>query len=148
MTSLDYYDPLYHSLPYWHKSTGLLVMFLLLIRLAWRRVNIKPDALKTYKNHEIVLASFIQDTFYIVILFIGLTGYLISTSEGKGIKITNGLEVPAIVRSIDEDTVDLIGEMHLMMAILLSSLVVFHALAALKHHFIDQDNTLKRMLGI
>jgi len=43
MTSLDYYDPLYHRLPHWHKSLGVITAFLLLIRLGWNANNSAPD---------------------------------------------------------------------------------------------------------
>lgn len=146
MTSLDYYDSLYHSLPYWHKSFGILAILLLLMRFFWRIKNIKPDDINTQKNYEVLLANFIQNVFYALILFIGITGYLISTAKGKSIEFFYFIEIPAVTQFIDDSVVDLVGEIHLTMAILLSFLVLLHASAALKHHFIDRDNTLKRMM--
>ena len=147
MTSLDYYDSLYHSLPYWHKSFGILAILLLLIRFFWRIKNIKPDVITTQKNYEVFMAHFVQNIFYILILFIGITGYLIATAKGKGIEFFYVMEIPAVSRLTDESVVDLAGEIHLTMAVLFSILVLLHASAALKHHFIDRDNTLKRMTG-
>lgn len=146
MTSLDYYDPLYHSLPHWHKSFGILTLLFLLMRFLWRVKNIKPDVIDTQKRYEVLLANFVQNVFYIFILFIGITGYLISTAKGKGIEFFYALEIPAVGSLTDESVVDLAGEIHLTMAVLLSVLVLLHAFAALKHHFIDRDNTLKRMI--
>jgi len=60
MTSLDYYDSLYHTLPWWHKSFGLLTLFLLLIRFVWKRSNSVPKPLLTHKSWEVFLAHFIQ----------------------------------------------------------------------------------------
>lgn len=146
MTSLGYYDPLYHSLPWWHKSLGLLTLFLLLIRVVWLRFNQHPKPLVTHKKWEQALARLIQRCFYGLILFIGISGYFIATAKGKGIAFFDVIEIPAIIKAVKEDYVDLIGDAHEIMAISLVVLVVLHVLAALKHHFIDQDKTLTRML--
>ncbi|MCK5813414.1 MAG: cytochrome b [Cocleimonas sp.] len=146
MTGLDYYDPLYHSLPWWHKSIGLLVIILLLIRVTWRLSNQQPEALKTHKQWEQSLAHFIQQLFYLLIFLIVLSGYFIATAKGKGIEFFNLLEIPAITTEIKEETADLIGNSHEIMAILFALFVVLHAMAALKHHFIDKDKTLIRMM--
>lgn len=147
MTELDYYDPLYHSLPWWHKSFGLLTMLLLLLRFIWKFTNPEPQPLNSHQKWEISLAHLIQKAFYLLILFIGITGYLISTAKGKGIEFFNWFDVPAITSELEEERADFIGETHEFFAILLTTLVVLHALAALKHHFIDKDETLKRMIN-
>ncbi|MCK5810584.1 MAG: cytochrome b [Cocleimonas sp.] len=145
MTSLDYYDPLYHSLPWWHKSLGLLVFLFLLLRVIWRLSNPQPESLKTHKQWEKRLAHLIQKLFYGFIFFIALSGYFISTAKGKGIEFFNLFELSSII-ALKEGTADLLGNAHEIMAILLATLVVLHALAALKHHFIDKDKTLIRMI--
>ena len=151
MTELDYYDSLYHTLPWWHKSIGLLVMGLLLFRFIWKEINLTPQVLKTHKKWEVLLGHIIQKLFYGLILLIGLSGYFISTAKGKGIEFFTLFEVPAItfgiIKPLDEDQVDLLGEVHEILAIILIVFALLHAMAALKHHFIDKDETLKRMLN-
>lgn len=146
MTGLDYYDPLYHSLPWWHKSIGLLTLFLLFIRIIWKLTTTEPKPLKTHKKWEKSLSHFLQKTFYLLIFLIGISGYFISTAEGKGIDFFGWFEIPAILPELSESQADLVGEAHEFMAILLAILVGLHAAAALKHHFIDKDETLKRMI--
>lgn len=146
MTDLDYYDPLYHSLPWWHKSIGLLTIFLLLVRLVWKLGNPEPHPLKTHKKWEVSLAKLLQTSFYVLILLIGISGYLISTAEGKGIDFFNWFEVPAVFSELTEQQADLVGEAHEILAFLLAFLVVLHGSAAIKHHFFDKDETLKRMI--
>jgi len=148
MTGLDYYDPLYHALPQWHKSFGIFTLLFLLIRYIWRLNNTKPDAVNTLHKHKELLAHFIHNSFYILILCIGISGYLISTAKGKGIEFFGAINIAAITRDLDESTEEFIGETHFSLAILLSVLVLLHVLAALKHHFIDKDNTLKRMIKL
>jgi len=147
MTGLDYYDPLYHSLPWWHKSVGLLTIMLLLVRIIWKLLNTEPEALTTHKQWEVFLAKLIQRLFYFLILLIGISGYLISTAKGKGIEFFNFFEIPALTTALEEGRADLIGDAHEMLAITLIVLAVLHAAAALKHHFIDKDETLKRMIN-
>ncbi len=145
MTGLDYYDPLYHTLPWWHKSFGLLIMILLLLRFCWKLTNKEPQPLETHKKWEVLLAHFTQKIFYILILFMGFSGYFIATAKGKGIEFFTLFEVPAITSEIEENRADMIGDAHEIMAYILAVLVVLHALAALKHHFFDKDETLRRM---
>ncbi len=147
MTELDYYDSLYHTLPSWHKSFGLVTIFLLLIRFLWKWNNPEPEALKSHKIWEIFLATYIQKFFYILILLIGVSGYFISTAKGKGIEFFTLFKIPAITQTIEEQLSDFIGEAHQILAIILITLAVLHAVAALKHHFIDKDKTLKRMIN-
>ncbi len=147
MTSLDYYDPLYHRLPEWHKSLGLFTMMLLLLRIIWKIINPSPAALTNHQYWEIFLAKLIQLLFYFLILLIGISGYLISTAKGKGIEFFNLFEIPAITQALEEGRTDFIGEIHELLAITLITLAVLHATAALKHHFIDKDETLKRMIN-
>ncbi len=147
MTELDYYDSLYHTLPWWHKSIGLLVMGLLLFRFFWKAINSTPQALRSHKKWEVSLAHIIQKLFYGLILLIGISGYFISTAKGKGIEFFTLFEVPAITQALEEERADLIGEVHEILAITLIVLAVLHAMAALKHHFIDKDETLRRMIN-
>ena len=147
MTGLDYYDPLYHSLPWWHKSFGLLTLLLLLLRYVWKLINTQPKPLQSHKKWEVTLAHVIQMLFYLLILLIGITGYLISTAKGKSIEFFNWFDVPALTSGLEEKSADWVGGIHEILAISLAILVVLHALAALKHHFIDKDETLKRMLN-
>ena len=146
MTELEYYDSLYHTLPWWHKSIGLSVMILLIFRIIWKLNQANPAPLKTHKKWEVFLAHLIQRLFYGLTLLIGVSGYFISTAKGKGIEFFNLFEVPAIMQALEEDRADLIGEIHEFLAITLIVFAVLHVLAALKHHFIDKDKTLLRMI--
>jgi cytochrome b561 len=75
------------------------------------------------------------------------SGYLISTADGRGIWIFELVEVPAVTALI-ENQEDIAGEIHFILAWCLIGLVAVHAAAAFKHHFINKDDTLKKMLGL
>ena len=75
-----------------------------------------------------------------------IAGYLISTSEGVGIPVFGLFEVPALISNLP-DQADVAGVVHLYLAWAVVIFAGLHGLVALKHHFIDRDATLTRMLG-
>ena len=75
-----------------------------------------------------------------------IAGYLISTAEGVGIPVFGLFEVPALISNLP-DQADVAGVVHLWLAWAVVVFAGLHGLIALKHHFIDRDATLARMLG-
>ena len=144
MTDLGYYDSLYHIVPWWHKSFGLLVMGLLLLRIIWKFTNQKPKPLATHKPWEVKTAAWTHALLYLLVLLIGISGYLISTAKGSGIEFFGWFDIPAF-QELSADNTDLVGDIHFYLAWSLMLLAAAHAAAALKHHFIDRDDTLKHM---
>jgi len=144
MRTLDYYDAWYNRAPELHKSAGMLLLFLLLARLAWRLVNAHPGLLG--RAWERLAALTMHRAQYVLMLIVMLTGYLIPTAEGKGISVFGWFVVPALI-GFDKHQADIIGLIHKYSAWALVVLATGHAAAALKHHFVDRDATLTRMLG-
>ncbi|MDM3872555.1 cytochrome b [Porticoccus sp. W117] len=142
MVELDYYDRLYRTLPHIHKSIGILLFAVLIGRLLWRRFNPQPKPQGSPAERRI--AHWVHMALYLLMVAIMVSGYLISTADGRAIEVFNWFEVPATLADIDGQE-DIAGDIHEWLAWTLIALVALHALAALKHHFIDKDNTLKRM---
>jgi cytochrome b561 len=147
MVDLDYYDEFYNLAPWIHKSIGLIVFFMLSIRLVLRLTNKPPKFLVTYKKWEVVLAKITHTLFYILLFIICISGYFIATSKNSGVEFFNFFEIPAII-TLDEFSADKVGNAHKFSAYIIMSLVVIHILASLKHHFFDKDITLTRMFKI
>jgi len=145
MVDLGYYSPWYQVAPFWHKSIGLLLLPLLLFRLYWRWRQPTPTSPSGHTIWERRLASTTHALLYSLLLLILLSGYLISTAEGEGISLFGWFEVPALIHGLDQQA-DLAGQLHYWAAICLLALVALHALGALKHHILDRDTTLVRML--
>ncbi|BCQ65481.1 hypothetical protein PBOI14_72310 [Pseudomonas sp. Boi14] len=83
---------------------------------------------------------------YLGLFAVMIAGYLISTADGVGIPVFGLFEVPALISGLP-DQADVAGVVHLYLAWALVIFAGIHGLAALKHHFIDRDATLTRMLG-
>jgi cytochrome b561 len=147
MVELTYYDSLYKTLPHIHKSVGLILAAVLLFRVVWKVSNAKPEAISGMSRFEKLSARIVHSLSYILIASIMTSGYLISTAEGAPVSIFGVIEVPAAITNIPEQE-DIAGLVHLSLAYTLIAIVVLHAAAALKHHFINHDNTLRRMLGM
>ena len=84
---------------------------------------------------------------YLILFAIIISGYLISTADGQPISVFDWFSVPAVSQG-KGNKLDLAGDVHLYLAWAVVVLSLLHAAGALKHHFIDKDITLKRMLGI
>jgi cytochrome b561 len=146
MRQLSYYDPWYQDGPTIHKSIGVLLFILLLARIGWRSINIRPKDDPILKKWERTTAHLTHFAMYGLMLMLMTAGYLISTADGRQIEVFNFFSVPATLHGI-ENQEDIAGEIHEILAWALILLAGVHALAALKHHFINRDSTLLKMLG-
>lgn len=147
MVDLGYYDPWRKEAPEIHKAVGVLLFLIVVARLAWRLFHRPPAPLPTHAPWERRSAAVVHVLLYVLLLATMLAGYLISTADGRPIEVFGWFSVPALISGLPNQE-DIAGELHLWLAILLLSLAAVHALAALKHHFVDRDRTLLRMLGL
>lgn len=144
MVSLEYYHPWYKQAPDLHRSFGIIVAGLMMYRLGWRLFNVRPKEIG--KAWERLIANWLHRFFYALIAAIVISGYLITTADGQPVSVFNLFEIPAAFKGLDNQE-DIAGEIHEWLTMLLIVLVSLHGLAALKHHFINHDLTLLRMLG-
>ena len=147
MTGLGYYDPWYKQGPFIHKSIGLLVAVVVVLRVAWRFLDTAPLPLASHARWEQLGAKLAHSLLYLLLLVIFISGYLISTADGRPISVFDWFHIPATVQNIEEQE-DRAGLIHWYATCSLMALVAIHMLGALKHHLLDGDATLKRMLGI
>ena len=144
MVELDYYDGWYQRAPDIHKSTGMLLFAAALLRVLWRYSNPRPAPLgTTLEKHTAVL---VHSGLDILLFIVMISGYLISTADNRAIEVFSLFSVPATIAGLDNQA-DIAGAVHTWLAYALTGLAAVHAMAALKHHYIDRDNTLRRMLG-
>jgi cytochrome b561 len=146
MVELTYYDPWYKRAPDIHKGIGILLFLTLVFRALWRGLNPRPRPEPDLSAFERVASNIAHNALDLLLFATMLSGYLISTADGRPIDVFGLFQVPATVTGLP-DQADVAGTIHLAFAITLVSLAGLHALAALKHHFFDRDRTLVRMLG-
>lgn len=146
MVDLSYYDPWYRQGPDIHKSVGILLLILLVARLVWRWANETPSPEPAPRWQQFA-AGAAHWLIYGLLLSIFVSGYLISTADGRAIEVFNWFSVPATLQGL-ENQEDIAGVIHEWLAWGLMGLVLLHGLAAFKHHFVNKDGTLKKMLGV
>lgn len=143
MVDLNYYSEWYRTAPMYHKSVGILFVAVIIFRVVWRLRQTHPVALGSETENR--LASAAHGLLYLLLFSLFISGYLISTADGRGIDVFNWFAVPSLGELI-EDQEDIAGLVHEWLAYSLIGLALLHAVAALKHHFVNKDETLKRIL--
>ena len=111
MVGLDYYDKWYKDAPYIHKSIGVIIGLLMLARLLWNVLQAKPTYLDVKSTVMNMMASLTHYFFYLMVLIMVVSGYLISTANGQGVEIFGLFEVPALLPD-DKDRGELAGKVH------------------------------------
>jgi len=146
MVGLDYYSSWYKTAPDIHKSIGILLFMVMLGRMLWRRFSPPPASLPSHGRMTRLGAKLGHAFLYLGLFVLMISGYLISTADGRGIPVFGLFEVPSTLTSIPGQE-DIAGLVHEYLAWALVIFAGIHALAALKHHLIDRDRTLTRMFG-
>jgi cytochrome b561 len=130
-----------------HKSFGITILGLAIIRLSWRSLNPTPPLPPTLKPYERALARTTHGLLYLLLFAMPLTGWMMSSARGFPVSWFGFWQLPDLVpknRSLYEALVTT----HGTLAVVLAGVVVLHAAAALKHHFMLKDNVLRRMLPL
>lgn len=128
----------------WHKWLGITILSLVLIRLVWRLFNAPPPPVAIPRWQQRASQA-THALLYILMLAIPLSGWIGSNAAGYPIVYLGKIPLPTLAPK-NKELADLFEEIHEILGWLLLVLVVLHVAAALKHHFIDRDDTLKRML--
>ena len=129
----------------WHKWAGVGAFLLALLRLGWRLTH-RPPALPASLSAVQRLAAHAGHLgLYVLMLAIPLSGWLMSSAKGFQTVWFGVLPLPDLVAK-DQALGDLLATAHLGLNVALLILLAGHLGAALKHHFIDRDDILTRML--
>ena len=147
MVGLEYYDSWYHRAPEIHKEIGVLLGFVMILRLLWNSLQSKPIPLGEGNPRLKLMAKLAHSALYALVFLLVISGYLISTAKGQGIDVFGWFEVPALLPD-DKDRGELAGDIHEITGVVFMLLIALHAIAALLHHFVFKDRTLRRMLGV
>jgi cytochrome b561/polyisoprenoid-binding protein YceI len=127
-----------------HKSFGLLILWLVFARVIWRFVAGTPEEMETHAVWEKQLAKLAHFFLYAAMFGMPITGWLMS-SAGEFPVSFFGIPVPPLTGK-DDALFDLMRETHEILGFSLIGGIALHAAGAFKHHFLDKDNTLMRMM--
>ncbi|MBL7478884.1 cytochrome b [Legionella bononiensis] len=127
----------------WHKEYGFLVLFLAIIRIIWRLSNQMPEL--ALPLLEKIAARSMHWAFYCFMFAMPITGWLITSSAGLPASFFGLFTLPNLVAP-DEHNRVLFEWIHEWLGYALIGAIMLHTAAALKHHFINKDDILRRML--
>jgi cytochrome b561 len=129
----------------WHKWAGVTAFMLVWLRLFWR-VTHRPPALPANMPKTMQLAAHAGHLLlYVLMIAIPLSGWLMSSAKGFQTVWFGVMPIPDLIGK-HKETGDLLQTLHMGLNLLFAAVIAGHIGAALKHHFIDKDDILKRML--
>lgn len=130
-----------------HKSVGLTVLALLLLRLAWRLADRRPDELPM-PHWQALAARAVHVLLYLLMLVLPLSGWLYNSASGYALQWFGLFNLPSLSGGADAALKATAHAVHEYGFYVLVLALLAHAGAALKHHFVDRDDTLIRMLPL
>jgi cytochrome b561 len=128
-----------------HKSIGMLVLVLMVVRVAWRAVNNAPSLPADMGPLERRSAHASHLLLYVLLLFMPVTGWIVTSAANIPLRIFWMIPLPPVVEP-DKPMADAAASIHLVLFVVLSLLLALHIAAALRHHFFRHDDVLARML--
>ncbi len=129
----------------WHKWIGVAVFAMAVVRLGWRLAHPAPELPATMSIWQQRAATANLVLLYVLILAIPLIGWLYSSATGVPTVFLRLAQLPDLLAK-DEALAELLRFVHVMLNYTLLMLVIIHVAAALKHHLVDRDDVLVRML--
>ncbi|KPP82495.1 MAG: cytochrome b561 [Oceanicaulis sp. HLUCCA04] len=130
----------------WHKTIGISLLVLALARLGWRLTHKVPPLPEGMKPWESIAARGTHIAFYVVMIAMPVGGWLTASATNFPSYIANNpaLELPHL--PVPDNLYETFGSMHSAGAWAIIALLALHVGAALKHHFVNRDDVLTRMI--
>jgi len=132
------------ALKQWHFMLGLTVFFLVWVRLVLRLVEGRPPITPPPSPWQERVAGVLHVALYLFMICMPIGGWLILSGEGKPIPFY-GLELPALIGK-SREIAEQVEDIHKAVGTAGYALIGLHALAGLFHHYVQKDDTLRRML--
>lgn len=129
-----------------HKQIGVAAFVLLCVRWAWRQINPQPRLVDTMPDWQKVSAILVHLCFYALMLALPITGWIMSSYSGIPVSFL-GFTLPDLVLP-NERLFEKFQLLHDCLGYAIAVLICLHAAAALQHHFVFRDTTLRKMLRI
>jgi len=130
-----------------HKSFGMTILMLAVLRLLWRLKNRPPELPPGMTPLERTLARATHVVFYVLLFAMPLTGWMMSSAKNYSVSWFGLFTWPNLIGK-NETAFDFLRSTHHILSDALFVIAVLHILAALKHHFWNKDDVLLRMLPL
>lgn len=128
-----------------HKSVGITILMLVILRLLWRSSNPHPPLPDNMKPYERKLAHFSHVALYLLLFAIPLSGWTMSSARGFPVSWFGFFQLPDLVPK-SRPLYEWLLMTHVTLVCVLAAVVTLHIAGALKHHLVHKDDVLKRML--
>jgi cytochrome b561 len=132
----------------WHKWLGVTIWLLVVVRLVWRARH-RPPALPAMPKWQHTASQVTHGLLYVLLLAIPITGWMFSSASGFPVVYlgVSALQLPDLVGK-DKALAEVLQAVHSTLNWTLFAIVLLHVAAALKHHVVDRDTVLHRMLPL
>jgi len=129
----------------WHKSTGMLILAIVVLRLLWRlghRAPALPADTPAWERGAARASHFI---LYVLLVALPLSGWVIASASGVPFSIFWRIPLPSIA-AVDKEVTDAAASVHFALLLALLAVLIVHIGAALRHHYVKRNDVLVRML--
>lgn len=120
-----------------HKASGLTILALTLVRLGWRLGHRPPPFDEVMKEWEKRVARLVHWLFYLLLLSLPLSGWLMVSDSGRPVGWFGLFDIPALPVPRSKEVDEFFGEAHELLAYGILGLLALHVGGALKHHFFE-----------
>lgn len=129
-----------------HKSLGVTILCLMILRLWWRLINPQPRLPQNTPTWERLAMHSVHWLLYLTVIAMPLSGMIMSQAAGYAVQFWwfFSIKLPWVLPSKALASDMFVA--HKILAWTITTLVVIHTLAALKHHYLNKDTILKRMM--
>ncbi len=137
-------SPLKLRLYSYHKWIGMIALALIIVRLLWRATHRPPAPLPTHPLWQRWAAEAVHHGLYVLMVAVPMSGWLMTSALGFPVVLFGVLPLPDLVAK-NKELGEVLKAVHQWLNYALLALFVAHVAGALQHHFIDRDDTLRRM---
>ena len=131
----------------WHKSVGMTIFLLVIMRVGWNLASTRPKPLTSLHKWEVALSKTVHILMYLALFIMPLTGWLMTSAGQFPNKYFGLFDIPDLVGKNDW-LFEVMRESHEIIAFIFLAAIVLHVTGGLKHYILDRDQTLQRMLPV
>ena len=129
----------------WHKSLGMVILALMVVRIAWRLTTPAPSPPASIPPLQRHAARIVHTVLYVLLVLLPVSGWIVSSAANVPFRIFRVIPAPAVALP-DPVLAARAAGVHAALCVVLVLLLAIHVAAALRHHFVDRDDVLTRML--